>query len=99
MNNLIELKTEQTLPSKTEPTDDELAMPLPSGETQDEIHNGHGPATVGEQSPTGEFNKMNDSIHQHSTKDPLIMKAQYLPVLSSISESNSILLLCNHCVL
>lgn len=99
MNDLIELKTEQTLPSKTEPTDDELATPLPSGKTQHETHNEHGSVTNGEQSPTGEFNKTNDSTHQHSTKDSMITKTHYPPVLSSTSESNSILLLTNHRVL
>lgn len=87
MDDQIALKTEQILPSKTEPTDDELAIPLTGGEALHETHNRL--TMVGEGSPTNEFIKSNgSSVHQHSTKDPVMLPQYHLPVLSSISESN-----------
>jgi hypothetical protein len=89
MDDKIELKTELSLPAKTEPTDDDMALPLTSDETvcltSNEI------VLNCEQSSVSEFNSINHSNIQQSAKDKIVTSSQYLTAQTSItdiSESN-----------
>lgn len=91
INEKIEPKTEQSLPSKTEPTDDEPTMPLHDDEIQ--CQSNYEPVSNGEQSSVNECNKTNDSNKKHSIKDTILTSSQYLTTqsaVSSIGESNII---------
>jgi len=90
----IELKTEHSLPAKTEPTDDEVTLPLTSDETLSLINNGNGILLNCEQlsvNSVSELNNINHSNIQQSSKDKIVTSSQYLTAQSTgtdISESN-----------
>ncbi|XP_060836093.1 uncharacterized protein LOC132918692 [Rhopalosiphum padi] len=84
MDDKIELKTELSLPAKTEPTDDDMALPLTSDETvcltSNEI------VLNCEQSSVSEFNSINHSNIQQSAKDKIVTSSQYLTAQTSITD-------------
>jgi len=83
MDDKIELKTEHSLPAKTERTDDEMALSLASDETLClTVNSGN------------EFNKINHSDIQQPAKDKIVTSSQYLTAETAgtdISESNYLL--------
>lgn len=92
MDDKIELKTEHSLPAKTEPTDDEMPLSLASDETLCLTNNGI--VLNCEQlsvNSVGEFNNINHSNIQQPAKDKIVTSSQYLTAQTActdISESN-----------
>ncbi|XP_003246625.1 uncharacterized protein LOC100168759 isoform X2 [Acyrthosiphon pisum] len=79
MDDKIELKTEHSLPAKTEPTDDEMALSLASDETLCLANNGI--ALNCDQlsvNSVSEFNNINHSDIQQPAKDNIVTSSQYL---------------------
>jgi len=98
MDDKIELKIEQqSLPSKTESTDDELATPLPDQETV--ICNSEDRLTTIDEQRTSikECNNTNCDVAQPcNTEDSEVTSSQHLTAqstITTISESNYLLLL------
>lgn len=94
MDDKIELKTEASLPAKTEPTDDEMSLPLTSDETLCPTNNR---MTLNcEQlsvNSVGEFNNINHSNMQQPAKENIVTSSQYLSAQTAgtdISEGNFI---------
>jgi len=91
MDDKIELKTEHSLPAKTEPTD-EMALSLNSDETLCLANNGI--ALNSEQlsvNSISEFNNINHSDLQQPAKDKIVTSSQYLTSQTAgtdISEGN-----------
>jgi len=89
MDDKIELKTEHSLPAKTEPTDDEIVA---SDETLCLTNNGI--VLNCEQlsvNSVSEFNNINHSDIQQPAKDKIVTSSQYLTAQTAgtdISESN-----------
>jgi len=94
MDDKIKLKTEHSLPAKTEPTDVEVTLPLTSDETLSLTNNGNGILLNCEQlsgNSISEFNNINHSNKQQPSKDQIVTSSQYLTAKSTgtdISESN-----------
>lgn len=86
MDDKIELKTEQSLPTKTEPTDEDMALP-PTNDQAVCLTNNEQILNC-EQSSVSEFNNIDHSNIQQTAKDKIVTSSQYLTAQTSITDIN-----------
>ncbi|XP_027841862.1 uncharacterized protein LOC114123171 [Aphis gossypii] len=84
MDDKIELKTEHSLPTKTEPTDEDMALPLTNNEAVCLTNNEQ--ILNCEQSSVSEFNSIDHSNIQQTAKDKIVTSSQYLAAQTSITD-------------
>lgn len=90
MDDKIKPKTERSLPSKTESTDDLVTITLHTNDEQCQMNTEL--VMNGEQSSVSEFNK-SISNEKHLIKDTILTSSQYITAqstVSSLGESNII---------
>ncbi|KAE9535668.1 hypothetical protein AGLY_007569 [Aphis glycines] len=84
MDDKIELKTEHSLPTKTEPTDEDMALPLTNNEAVCLTNNEQ--ILNCDQSSVSEFNNIDHSNIQQTAKDKIVTSSQYLAAQTSITD-------------